>query len=86
MKTSNLYGLPKIHKSQIIKDAIAEQNHEYIKLKPSKDLKIRPIAAGPISPTHRLSNFIDLIVKPICQHVPSFVRDSKEFLNKIHNT
>ena len=36
---------------------------------------MRPTVAGLISPTHRLSNFVDLILKPLCQHVPSFIRD-----------
>ena len=83
MKTSNFYGLPKIHKSKTITDAVTDQNNDYIKLKPPADLKMRPTVAGPISPTHRLSNFVDLILKPLCQHVPNFIRDSIDFLNKI---
>lgn len=68
-KTSNFYGLPKIHKSATIKAAIEEQNAEYVKLDPPPDLKMRPIVAGPSSPTHRLSNFIDIILKPLCAKV-----------------
>ena len=30
MRTSNFYGLPKVHKSKIIKEAIKEQNSIYI--------------------------------------------------------
>jgi hypothetical protein len=82
MKTSNFYGLPKIHKSKSITDAVTDQNNDYIKLEPPADLKMRPIVAGSISPTHRLSNFVDLILKPLCQHVPSFIRGSMDFLNK----
>ena len=82
-KTSNFYGLPMIHKSQLIKEAIVNQNSEYIKLPAPPDLKMRPIVAGPSSPTHRLSNFIDLILKPLCKHVPSFIRDDLDFLNHI---
>ena len=44
---------------------------------------MRPIVAGPSSPTHRLSNFIDLILKPPCKHVPSYMRDDLDFLNQI---
>ena len=80
-KTSNFYGLPKIHKSKRINEAINEQDAEYIKLRAPNDLKFRPIVAGPLSPTHRLSNFVDLILKPLCQHVPSFIRDDMDFLN-----
>ena len=69
---------------QMLSPITSNWNHnDHIKLEPPADLKMRPIVAGPISPTHRLSNFVDLILKPLCQHVPSFIRDSMDFLNKI---
>lgn len=40
-----------------------------------KDLKLRTIVAGPNCETHKLSNFIDVILKPIFKHIPSLVRD-----------
>lgn len=83
VKSSNFYGLPKVHKSEEIKTAITEQNSAYIELKSPEDLKFRPIVAGPQCPTHRLSNFLDIILKPICQFVPSFIRDDLDFLNHI---
>ena len=82
-KTSNFYGLPKIHESLVIKAPIKEQNSEYVRLQPPSDLKMRPIVAGPSSPTHRLSNFLDLFLKPLCKHVPSYIRDDFDFLNHI---
>ena len=82
-KTSNLYGLPKIHKSLAIKAAIQKQNSSYVRLPPPQDLKFRPIVAGPTSPTHRLSNFIDIILKPLCKNIPSYIRDDLDFLNQI---
>ena len=82
-KTSNFYGLPKIHKSSTIKTAVKDQNSEYVKLPPPADLKMRPIVAGPSSPTQRLSNFLDLILKPLCKHVASYIRDDLEFLAHI---
>ena len=83
--SSNMYGLPKIHKSTCIKAATKNQNIEYVKLPPEliTDLKMRPIVAGPSSPTHRLSNFVDLILKPLCQHVPSYIRDGFDFLEQV---
>ena len=66
VKTSNFYGLPKIHKSMEIQDAISQQNNAYVYLHSPADLKFRPIVAGPQCPTHRLSNFIDIILKPLC--------------------
>ena len=83
MRTSNFYGLPKIHKSNSIKTAIEEQNQTYISTGEPTDLKLRPIVAGPACPTHRLSNFIDILLKDLCQRVPSYIRDSLDFLNKI---
>ncbi|CAC5382133.1 unnamed protein product [Mytilus coruscus] len=64
VKTNNFYGLPKIHKSKEIETAVQQQNCAYIEIKSPKDLKFRPIVAGPQCPTHRLSHFIDLILKP----------------------
>ena len=70
-KTSNFYGLSKIHKSKCINEAIKEQDADYIKLyvQAPNDLKFRPIVAGLLSPTHRLSNFVDLIVRS-CSYEP----------------
>ncbi|XP_060085696.1 uncharacterized protein LOC132565106 [Ylistrum balloti] len=79
-KTSNFYGLPKIHKSKEVQTAIAQQRSEYIVMPPAKDLKMRPIVAGPASPTHRLSNFLDILLKPLCTLVPSYIKDDIDFL------
>ena len=47
-----------------------------------KDLKLRPIVAGPNCPTKRLSTLLDITIKPMIKHVKSYVRDSLDFLNK----
>jgi hypothetical protein len=83
MKTSNFYGLPKIHKSNHIKTSIEDQNETYITTSEPLDLKLRPIVAGHACPTHRISNFIDILLKNLCCKVPSYIRDSMDFLNKI---
>ena len=82
-KESNLYGLPKIHKSKTIRDAISQQKSEYIKVMSPEDLKFRPIVAGPVSPTSRLSHLIDCIIKNLPQHTRSFVRDDIHFLSRL---
>ena len=41
--TSNFYGLPKVHKSKIIQEAIQVQNSEYIKVNEPSDLTLQPI-------------------------------------------
>ena len=45
--TSNFYGLPKIHKSQLITNAIKEQNSEVVSNNEPQDVKVRPIVGGP---------------------------------------
>ncbi|CAG2195900.1 unnamed protein product [Mytilus edulis] len=83
---SYFYGLPKIHKSKEISNAISEQNSEYIELLTPNDLKFRPIVGGPSSVTQNLSHFIDIVLKPLCREVPSFIRDDLDFLNHLPKT
>lgn len=85
-KNSNFYGLPKIHKSKELKDGMEKINSSYIKLPQPGDLKLRPIVAGPSCPTQRLSNLIDIILKPLCDTIPSFIRDNMDFLNHLPKT
>ena len=82
-KESNLYGLPKIHKSNIIKEKIKEQNSEYITVHNPSDLKFRPIIAGPESATSRLSHLVDILLKDIPPLTKSHVRDDIDFLSKL---
>ena len=84
-RISNLHGLPKIQKSQEIKSAIDQQRSTYIKALSPTDLPFRPIVAGPTCPTHCLSNFIHIILKPFCKHILSYIRDDLDFLNHIPN-
>ena len=80
--TSNFYGLPKIHKSQLITFPIKEQNSEVASINEPQDLKVRPIVGGPKCPTRKLSELIDALLKPFLKHVKSYIRDSIDFLNK----
>ena len=80
--TSNFYGLPKIHKSELIQNAIKKQQKEYVHINETSDLKLRPIVAGPICPTRPLSNLIDILLKPFLLHVKSYVKDNLDFLSK----
>ena len=45
-----------------------------------KDLKLRLIVGGPKCPTRKLSNFLDLILKPLTKHVRSNIKDNIEYL------
>ena len=48
-----------------------------------KDDILRPIVAGPVCLTHRLSNLLDIILRPYTQRVKSNLRDTTEFLNNL---
>lgn len=82
-KGSNFYGLPKVHKSNLINCAIEIQKSEVICVHKPHDLKLRPIIAGPACPTHRLSHFIDIILQPMVSNVQSYVRDDMDILTKL---
>ena len=72
--TSNFYGLPKIHKSKLIQNAIKEQQKEYAHIIEPSGLKLRPIVAGPICPTRPLSNLIDILLKSFPLLVKSYFK------------
>ena len=82
-KTSNFYGLPKIHKSEEIKKAVRTQKSSFIETPNPGDLKFRPIIAGPESPTNRLCDLTDKLLQPFLQKVRSYVKDNIHFLNQL---
>ena len=82
-KPANFYGLPKIHKSKIIQDILSKTNNVYVKLDAPVDLPFRFITAGPASPTSKLSEFLDILLKPFYTVIPSYIRDTTDFLNKL---
>ena len=45
----------------------------------------RPIVSGCGSPTKKLSQYLDYYLKPIVQTMPSYIKDSKHFLQIIRN-
>ena len=48
-----------------------------------KDFKLRPKVAGPACEIHRLSNFLDIILKPYLKYVKSHVKDDIDILKYI---
>lgn len=82
-KTSNFYGLPKIHKSKSISEQCEKSQTAYIQLQSPTDLKVRPIVAGPTCETHRISNLLDILLKPFIANIRSYVRDTVDFLNTL---
>ena len=82
-KTSNFFGLPKTHKNKEINEASAKSISNYTELPPSSDLIFRPIVAGPVCETHRLSNFIDILLQPYTKYIKSYVKDTNSYRQKI---
>ena len=81
-KTSNFYGLPNLHKSKEINEACKSSTSKYVELEPPDNLSFRPIIAGPTCETHRLSNFLDILLQPYAKYVKSYIKDTKGFLEK----
>ena len=82
-KTSNIYGLPKVHKSHTIMNTVQENSTICVWTPRPEDLPFRPIIAGPVCPTHRLSNVLDIVLKPMLTHIPSYLQDTIDFLKKL---
>ena len=80
---SSFYGLPKIHKNEKIQKIMKTANEISVKLDPPEDLSFRFITAGPNSPTSKLSEFLDIILKPFLSVIPSYIKDVTDFLNKM---
>ena len=84
-KESQFYGLPKVHKSKQISEKCKSVDSSYVEIKDVDDLKLRPIVGGPACQTHRINNLLDILLKPLIKHVPSFLRDTTDFLNSLPN-
>ena len=83
VKTSQFYGLPKIHKSKTFSDKCRCSDSSYVETNGVTDLKLRPIEAGPSCLTHRLSNLLDILLRPYTKQVKSNLRDTTDFLNNL---
>ncbi len=81
---STFYILPKIHKSKIIAQACSKVYNNYLHIDSIPfDLPSRPIVSNINSPTSRLSHFIDSLLKPLVLLVPSYIKNSFDFLEKL---
>ena len=45
------------------------------KIHEPSDLTLRPIVAGPNCPTRRLSNLVDILLKPFLIHIKSYIKE-----------
>ena len=81
LSTSNVYGLPKVHKSKQINAVIQQQNNEYIEVHEPDNLTVRPIVGGPNCLTTLLIHLID-IKNLFLIYIKSYVKDNLDFLRK----
>ena len=81
--SSQFYCLPKVHKSEIIKNVMNTDSAEYIQVQSPDDLKGRPISGGPESPTQRLSSLIEILLKPLVPTLKTYIKDDWDFLRKL---
>ena len=81
--TANIYGLPKIHKSKLIKAAIEKTSETFIHLPRPSDLQFRFIIGGPNAPTNGLSTLLNNLLFPFISKIKSYIKDSTDFLVKL---
>ena len=82
-RSANIYGLPKIHKSKLVKEAIQDCEDVSLHLPQPADLSLRLIFGGPKSPTTGLANLVDLILKPYLSKIAAKVIDVFHFLRRM---
>ena len=47
------------------------------------DIPLRPIVSGNDSPTENISSYMDFVLQPLVRALPSYIRDTKDFLNQL---
>ena len=86
-KTSNLTDYQTYIKSKQINEKCKLTKSGYVEITEKvHDLKLRPTVAGPSCHTHRLSNLLDILIRPYTKHVTSYLRDTTDFLNNLPTT
>ena len=81
--SSKFYCLPKIHKSKEIEKIMEERPADHLKMPEPPNIPGRPIVGGPNCPKNKLSNLMDLILKPLVFKVRNYVKDSFHFLEML---
>lgn len=54
-----------------------------MKINTPNNLTFRSIVARPANKIHRLSNFLDILLKPLTKYVKSYIKDYTDSLNKL---
>ena len=82
-KISNVYMLPKLHKSKEINEFIEIKRTGYIQMDEDFLIKGRLIVAGPVFHTSGISEILHCIMEPALYLVPHIVKDSFNFTQRL---
>ena len=82
-KSTCIYALPKIHKSEQIRQNLIAFKGSYVCIPRPEDLSFRVIFGGPKNPTTGLASLLNEILNPFVSKVYSVVRDTTDFLNRM---
>ena len=80
---TNIYGLPKLHKSKVIKGALKNCSNVILNLPDPEDLSFRIIFGGPKNPLVGLADLLNKILNPYTVKVKSLILNSVDFINKL---
>ena len=84
-KMSNIYMLPKLHKSHRVDEIILEKQAEYIHIRDERiELDGRPINSGPCYFTRGLSLIVHAILLPILDFIPHILKDTFDFVERFN--
>ena len=64
-------------------DKVRTQTMYFLKKIHKTPMGIRPIVSGCSGPTERISRVVDLVLKKSLDEIPSYIRDTKDFINTI---
>ena len=82
-KISNLYMLPKLHKSKWINEIIQKEQCHYITFEENIIVEACPTVAGPIYHTSGISELPHIIMEPSLAMISHIAKDSFDFKNRL---
>ena len=82
-KISNLYMLPKLHKSKRINEIVQKQQCEYIKIEENIIVEERPIIASPVYHTSGISEILQIMMEPSLAMIWHIPKGSFDFRNRL---
>ena len=82
-RTTNIYGKPKVHKLEEVKEILKNNNSNFLHLPRPKDLSFRIIFGGPKNPCVGLADMLNTLLNPFVAEINSVVKNSVDFINKL---